>query len=81
VQCGGEETLVVDEADAGGGNTSFFSSSAEYPACRRVPTSHPCFNRCFARHPAALEANASESNGNSRINDRAAALLVKRHFC
>ena len=81
MQCGGEETLVVNEADAGGGITSFFSSSAEYPACRRVPASYPCFNRCFARHPAALEANASESNGNSRINEWAAALLVKRHFC
>ena len=72
---------MVNEADAGGGITSFFSSSAEYPACRRVPASYPCFNRCFARHPAALEANASESNGNSRINEWAAALLVKRHFC
>ena len=81
VQCGGEETRLVDEADAGGGSTSFFSSSAEYPACRRVPASYPCFNRCFARHPVALEANASESNGNSRINEWAAALLVKRHFC
>ena len=70
--------------DGGGGDTSFLNSSAEYPACRRVLTSYPLINSCLTRHPPALRANASESNGNSCINDWAPALLspsLNRHFC